>query len=72
MINNKRIKSFMFDYAQYEIEDINKNKGLLIVNYKDNKYNYIGSSDKYLLIEISKIATDLLAKKHKVNFAEKL
>jgi len=67
----KYIKSFVFDYAQYEIADENGNTGILKVNYKNNKFEVVTSSSGELKSEAAKIAKDLLQRKHGVNFAGK-
>jgi len=74
MKNLKFIKSFVFNYAQYEIADENSNKGVLKVNYKDNKFtieDISGGLSKKLITETTKVARDLLQRKHGVNFANK-
>ena len=73
MKNLKYIKSFVFDYAQYEVADESGNKGLLKVYYKTNTFDVetAGLNGKKLKTEASKIAKDLLKRKHGVNFAGK-
>jgi hypothetical protein len=72
MKNLKSIKSFVFNYAQYEIADAAGNKGLLKVNYKDNTYIVdfnSASKSRDVKTEAGLIAQDLLQRKHGVNFA---
>lgn len=74
MRNLKFIKSFVFNYAQYEIADENSNRGILNVNYRDNKFtieDISGKFSKKLISETTKVAKDLLQRKHGVNFANK-
>ena len=72
MQNLKHIKSFKFDYARYNLSDSLGDDVVLQVNYKDN--NYVVKSktklkNKKFRVEIDEIATQLLKKKHGVEFA---
>jgi len=72
MKNLKSIKSFLFNYAQYDIADKHGNKGVLKINYKDNSYDIeLGIDDSALRVEVVTVAKDLLERKHGINFANK-
>jgi|GEM_PF-1564808 len=64
-----KLQSFMFDKAQYEIIDTLGNRGLLKVDYKNNKYKVIGIKDRDSIQKVFLFAQSILAKKHGVNFA---
>jgi hypothetical protein len=74
MKNQKHIKSFIFDYAQYQLGDNSNGSVLLQVDYTNNKYKLksTGVVNHSLDTEAKKIARDLLKRKHGVNFANKL
>lgn len=63
-----KLKSFMFDNAQYEIEDKFGNKGILKVNYKAKSYEILGIKDIEAYDELSLFAQTILDRKHGVNF----
>ena len=63
-----KLKSFIFDVAQYEIEDKFGNKGTLKVNYKNKSYEIEGITDIEAYEELSLFAQTILDRKHGVNF----
>lgn len=65
----KYIKSFIFDIAQYLVEDGKGNSVLLQINYKDNSFNMQKTEkiDVDFVQEIEEVAKRLLEKKHGVN-----
>ena len=76
MKNLKHITSFIFDKAQYCVGDRSGNKLMLKINYKDNGFNVVvlekaNLDIKILRKEAAEIATDLLKRKSKVNFAKR-
>ena len=67
----KQIKTFFFDKAQYRIADYRGNKGLLQLDYANNKYRIVGTGmKKSVLKEVEGFAQDLLRRKYGKNFAE--
>jgi hypothetical protein len=76
MRKTKHIKSFLFDKAQYRVGDENGNELLMKVDYKNGKYalvdlEFSNEKMKSLKREAGEIATDLIKRKSKVNFAKK-
>lgn len=74
MKNLKYTKTFIFDYAQYKLADRQGDQIILKIDYAKNKHA-IKSLTKTIHLrfrkEASKIARDLLKRKHKVNFANR-
>ena len=73
MQNLKHIKSFKFDYARYNLSDGLGDDVVLQVNYKDNNYvvkSKSKSKNRKFRTEIDQIASELLRKKHAVDFAK--
>jgi len=64
-----KLKSFMFDKAQYQVVDRLGNTGLLKVNYKDKKFEIMGDIESDSKKELTEFANTILDKKHGVNFA---
>jgi hypothetical protein len=72
----KNVKKFIFDKAQYQIEDSLGNRGVLKVDYKSNKYqikilSHSQNLEDTATAELHSLAADLLKRKHGVNFANK-
>jgi len=66
----KKVKTFVFDKAQYRVSDSSGNTGLLQINYANNPYEMSGAMlDKPAVAEIRLFAEDLLRRKHGRNFA---
>jgi len=63
-----KLKSFMFDRAQYEIVDLEGNKGILLVDYKNNSYEIQGNIMEISRLELDAFAETILKRKHGVNF----
>lgn len=74
MNNLQKTKVFLFNKAQYDVEDAYGNKGILLVNYKKKKYKVKSLTSKLhedSIQELTEFAEDLLNRKHNVNFAGK-
>jgi len=74
-MKTKYIKSFLFQKAQYRLEDKLGNTVILTINYWEGEYEvktllFIDDSIDKLNDEATGIAQDLLKRKHKVNFAQ--
>ena len=63
----KKITKFYLNRASYIVGD-DVRTDLLMIDYKNNEFKYGGK----LPSEVSKIARDLLKRKHGVNFADKI
>lgn len=67
----KNLKEFIFDKAQYQVQDTKGNKGLLKVDYKNKQYSIEGRGLATESIqELALFAQSILEKKHGINFAE--
>ena len=65
------VKTFFFNYAQYEVGDAAGNKILLKVHYAENKYEIVVPSSLIspaFRHDVEEIAANLLGRKHGVNF----
>lgn len=68
----KFIKSFLFDYAQYYLEDVKGDKIVLKINYKENNYSVTrleGDFHGKFKKEVNALAKSLLGRKSGVNRA---
>jgi len=66
----KKVKTFVFDKAQYRVSDSSGNLGLLQIDYANNSFEMIGEGlEKSATAEIESFAEDLLQRKHGKNFA---
>jgi len=68
----KFIKSFVFDFAQYYLEDASGDKIVLKINYKENNYSVIrieGDFKGKFKTEVDELAKSLLGRKSGVNRA---
>ena len=75
MVRKKHITSFRFDYAQYKVEDSLGNKVLLKVHYAANEYQIEGIHlpiSQVFRRELATIASNLLKRKHGVNFVDRV
>jgi hypothetical protein len=63
-----KLKSFMFDKAQYGIVDLEGNKGILFVDYKNNSYEIQGNIMEISRLELDAFVETILKRKHGVNF----
>lgn len=71
----QHVQSFMFNYAQYEVGDSAGTKALLKIHYAENKYEVeeLGNPiSPAFRCELARIATDLLGRKHGVNFVDRV
>lgn len=79
----KTIKELMFGTADYHISDGNGDALVLHVDYKNGTYNLsnlsnsrqgdtVSPSNPEFRKEVSKLADDLLKRKHGVNFAKRI
>lgn len=67
------INEFLFDKASYRIIAHDGTSIKLIVNYDKNSFVIIGGTKGSSVIrELQRIAKDLLIRKHKKNFAERV
>lgn len=67
-----KITKFYFDRAIYLIGN-DHNEFLLIVDYKNNKFNFVGKKGtKGLKKEVAIVARDLLKRKSGINFADRI
>lgn len=66
-----KLKSFIFDKAQYKVIDAQGNEGLLKVDYKNNSYKIVGKIEKISHQELTDFAETILQRKHGVNFVTK-
>ncbi len=68
-----KIARFYFDNATYRVADENDNEVLLMVDYKNNRFELVEQEAraKDFVEKVGLIAVDLLKKKHGVNFAGK-
>jgi hypothetical protein len=69
----KFIKSFVFDFAQYYLEDESGNRIVLKINYKENNYNVYGLDKAYSREfgkEVNELAKSLLGRKSGINRAK--
>ena len=67
-----KITKFYFNKATYLIGD-DHNEFLLIVDYKNNKFNLVGKKGtKGLRKEAAVVARDLLKRKSGINFADRI
>ena len=66
-----KITKFYFDKATYLIGD-DRNEFLLVVDYKNNKFNFAGEGTKGSRKEVAAVARDLLKRKCGVNFADRI
>lgn len=72
MTKLNKIKTFVFDTAQYRIGDSRGAVGMLVVNYFENTFKIVGNElESGAKKEISAFAKDLLKRKHGKNFADK-
>lgn len=62
-----KITKFYLNKASYLVGD-NQSLSLLVVDYKNNRFEYDGVGKQTIV----KIAKNLLARKHNVNFADKI
>lgn len=77
MLMTKQIKTFFFQNAKYLIADEFGNSIYMVMKYKDNEfeledYRIVDDNVAKLKEEAELVARKLLAKKHNVNFANRL
>lgn len=75
MKNLKYITGFRFGYARYNLEDGAGDSLLLKIDYQHDKYKIVSQGpviNPHFRAEVNRIASDLLARKHGVNFARKV
>jgi len=66
----KYIKSFVFDFAQYYLDDASGDKIMLKINYKENNYSVYKQGNIYnanFRKEVDDLAKSLLGKKSGIN-----
>ena len=66
-----KITKFYFNKATYLIGD-DRNEFLLIVDYKNKRFNFVGEETKGLRKEVTVVARDLLKRKYGINFADRI
>lgn len=74
MRNLKQVTSFVFGKASYHVQGKNGEEIILTIDYKNNGFsikNVSSVQDPNFALEVKGIATDLLSRKHAVNFANK-
>ncbi len=76
MLIMSRISKYYFDRAQYVVGDDFGNEVMLVIDYRNNKFQtkVVKQQDdriNNLKRDISPVAKDLLARKHGINFAKK-
>lgn len=75
MTNVQHIQTFMFDFAKYQLQDQAGSVVILEINYAHNSHRVrlvSNKADKNFLLEVHRVAVNLLARKHNVNFVDKV
>ncbi len=72
------ITKFYLDKAKYYLADVDGNQVFMIIDYKDGKFKVVDvrlvnkANMKLLKNQVQEIASDLIQKKHDVNFSVKI
>ena len=65
----------MFGMARYQVGNSSGSSVTLTIDYENNRFDLSqdgSTADKAFLLEVKRVAQDLLQRKHGVNFAERV